>query len=441
VRIAEHEGDYREPRWAESFGPRAPQGANVTLSALPAGTLVEPVVLASADGALSRGLFYRPPGRMPRAGVHLMHPRTDQSLNYNIPPLVRAGYAVLGRAGRAVNNDVDTVHEEMLLDVAAGVRLLRDSGCEQVVLLGNSGGGSLACLYQSQALTVPGSRLPPQPYTPADLRAADLPAADGLALIGIHLGEGRVLQDMLDPSVTDERDPFGRDPELDMYDPRNGFRIPLAGIRYDPAFIERYRDAQRQRVRRLDEAARAALDAQSAAASELAALAGDAPLSRRLELERLAAQVPFLTIYRTTADPAMVDLTIDPDDRIAGGHDGHQRPDLQNWSTAGFARYLTPRAWLSTWSAESSHASTLRSLAAVTSPTLVVHYAGDVYARMRDARAITDAGAAADKAFVVVRNADHYGRPANSTASSAARVTEGTDVVAGWMTSRFPLTA
>jgi hypothetical protein len=104
------------------LGPRAPQGANVPLSALPQGTIIEPVVFTSADGALSRGLFYRPAGRRPRVGVHLMHPRTDQSLNYNVPPLVQAGYAVVGRAGRAVNNDVDTVHEEILLVTDSGSR-------------------------------------------------------------------------------------------------------------------------------------------------------------------------------------------------------------------------------------------------------------------------------------------------------------------------------
>ena len=141
------------------------------LSALPKDTIIEPVVFTSADGALSRGLFYRPAGRQPRVGVHLMHPRTDQSLNYNIPPLVRAGYAVIGRAGRAVNNDVDTVHEEILLDLAAGVRMLRDSGCERVVLLGNSGGGSLASLYQSQAQAVAASRLGRSQYTNVDLRS------------------------------------------------------------------------------------------------------------------------------------------------------------------------------------------------------------------------------------------------------------------------------
>jgi pimeloyl-ACP methyl ester carboxylesterase len=222
-----------------------------------------------------------------------------------------------------------------------------------------------------------------------------------------------------------------------MYDPGNGFRVPVTGIRYDAAFVDRYRAAQLHRVQRLDELARAALSAQARARQELAALPGDALPVQRLTLERLAVQAPFLTIYRTTADLAMADLTIDPDDRIAGGHDGHPRPDLQNWSTSGFARYLTPRAWLSTWSATSSHASTLRSLAAVTSPTLVVHYAGDVYTRMRDARALGQAAATDDKTFVLVRRADHYGRPIGDT-SSPDRVSEGTDAVVTWMTSHFP---
>jgi hypothetical protein len=134
-----------------------------------------------------------------------------------------------------------------------------------------------------------------------------------------------------------------------------------------------------QRVGRLDDLARAAIHTQADAAAAAAALPDGAPPAQRLSLERRATQVPYLTIYRTTADPAMLDLSIDPDDRTAGGHDGYPRPDLQNWSGTGFARYLTPRAWLSTWSGLSSHADTTRSLAHVTAPTLVVHYAGDVY--------------------------------------------------------------
>lgn len=244
------------------LGQHPPRGANVPLSALPPGLEYEPVNLVSADGAPSRGIVYRRKGTRPRVGVHLMHPRTDQSHNYNIGPLAAAGYLVLGRGGRSVNNDVDTVHEEVLLDVAAGVQFLREAGCDQVVLLGNSGGGSLAALYQSQATTAPAARLAPEPYTEAALRTASLPAADGLALIGIHVGEGRVLMDMLDPSVTDEHDPFGVNPDLDMYDPANGFVLPPGTVRYDRGFLERYREGQARRVRRLDELARAAISAQ-----------------------------------------------------------------------------------------------------------------------------------------------------------------------------------
>ncbi|MFY9891474.1 MAG: hypothetical protein WAK71_24410, partial [Streptosporangiaceae bacterium] len=237
------------------LGQHPPRGANVPLSALPPGLEYEPVNLVSADGAPSRGIVYRRKGTRPRVGVHLMHPRTDQSHNYNIGPLAAAGYLVLGRGGRSVNNDVDTVHEEVLLDVAAGVQFLREAGCDQVVLLGNSGGGSLAALYQSQATTAPAARLAPEPHTEAALRTASLPAADGLALIGIHVGEGRALMDMLDPSVTDEHDPFGVNPDLDMYDPANGFVLPPGTVRYDRAFLERYREGQARRVRRLDELA------------------------------------------------------------------------------------------------------------------------------------------------------------------------------------------
>jgi hypothetical protein len=96
------------------------------------------------------------------------------------------------------------------------------------VLLGNSVGRSLAALYQSQEITAPAGRLAPEPYTQADLRTACLPPADGLTLIGIHPGKERVLMNMIDPSVVDERDPFAVNAQADMYDPRHGFTLRRA---------------------------------------------------------------------------------------------------------------------------------------------------------------------------------------------------------------------
>src|ERR1700730_14124011 len=134
-------------------GRKFRSGANFRLSQVDADIEFEPVGLVAQDGGGSRGLMYRRRGTRPVVGVHLMHPRTDQSQNYSVLPLVRAGCLVLGRAGRWVNNDVATEHERLVYDMAAGVGLLKERGCEQVVLLGNSGGGTLAALYQWQAQT------------------------------------------------------------------------------------------------------------------------------------------------------------------------------------------------------------------------------------------------------------------------------------------------
>ena len=247
-----------------------PVQANVRMSDLPSDVEVTPVNLVAEDGAPSKGLLYKLERTMPKTGVHLMHPRTDQSQNYNIVPLVRAGYAVLGRGGRWPNNDVATVHEPLLLDVAAGIRLLKGEGCEQIVLLGNSGGSSLATMYQWQARRSVGERLT---MTPAgdqfDLNAFDLPPADGIVIVAGHIGEGPLLSKLIDPAVVDEADPLATDPDLDLYDPANGFVVPPESSSYSDAFLGRYRQAQQARVRRLDAKAKSLIARQRAAADTL----------------------------------------------------------------------------------------------------------------------------------------------------------------------------
>lgn len=60
------------------------QGANVQLKDLPSTFEREPLTFLSEDGAASRGVLYKKAGTKPTVGVHVMHPRTDQSQNYNI---------------------------------------------------------------------------------------------------------------------------------------------------------------------------------------------------------------------------------------------------------------------------------------------------------------------------------------------------------------------
>jgi hypothetical protein len=104
---------------------------------------------------------------------------------------------------------------------------------------------------------------------------------------------------------------------------------------------------------------------------------------------------------------------------------------------AGFAHYLSPRAWLSTWSAISSRASMLDCLPGVTVPTFFVHYAGDIFVRMTDFRQMVAAAGAADVSSTVVPHADHYGREIRDDGSLGARVTTGTAAVRDWLLERF----
>ncbi len=97
-------------------------------------------------------------------------------------------------------------------------------GFRTVVLLGWSGGGCLALLYQAQAAN------PWITHTPAgdpvDLLAADLPEADGIVLDAFHQSCAGMLRDWIDPSVLDESNPERRDPRLDLYGPDLPVRPP-----------------------------------------------------------------------------------------------------------------------------------------------------------------------------------------------------------------------
>src|SRR5262245_30486839 len=196
--------------------------------ALDPGVRREVVEHAAADGFPLTGMLYRPAKADPDVVVLAMHPRADLTRHYLAPQLTAAGYAFCGSTTRYLNHDADALHGRLAVDVAGTIAWLRERGFRKVVLLGNSGGGSLFAFYLQQALRPADRRTTQAPSgdrIPLDL--TELPAADGLVLLAAHLGEGAFLLDRLDPSVTDEADPLATDPTLDMYDPRNGYR-PMA---------------------------------------------------------------------------------------------------------------------------------------------------------------------------------------------------------------------
>jgi len=387
------------------------------------------VRLVGQDGGHARAIMYSIGGE--QTAVLMMHPRSDVSSHYLVPALLDAGYAVLAGKSRYFNNDEDCLHEAVLADIAEGVRLLRRAGYEKVVLLGNSGGGSLFSFYQAMAETPAPHRPTHTPGgTPYDLNAFDLPLSDGLLLLAAHVGEGKFLMNVIDPSVTDESDPMSCDPVLDMYNPANGFRRPPETSRYSAAFVDEYRTAQRARVARLDAIAHQQI-AENRRFTAMAAQPWFAalPLEEQIAIERRAAVGRYMLINRTDADPASCDLSLHPSQRSVGSLLG-PRPDAQNYQRGYFAHCMTPEGWLSTWSGLSSRASLVDTIATVTIPTYVLNYAGDNAIFPEDAEAIYKKSGAEDK---VLRHldGDHYG-------VGGSGKTKATEAVLTWLRERYP---
>lgn len=396
---------------------------------VPAGTVTTNVVLRTTDSAATSGSLYQPPTPTETV-VCVMHPREFMACHYLIPDIVGAGYAAWSQAPRSVGNDLRLEHEFALHDVATGLAYLRARGFKRIVLLGNSGGAGLYAYYTQQASLAGSERVTKSPAgKPSLLAELDMPAIDGFVLVGPHPGQGALLQNCIDPSVVDEDDPLSVDDSLDPLNPSNGYAGPKA-TRYEAAFVERYRAAQQARVARIDALARG-LIARRLEARQRVKSAGSAatPADRRL-----AAHSPIFNVWRTDADLRCFDLTLDPSDRKFGSL-WSADPFASNYGAVGFARQCTPESWLSTWSAQSSHAGLTKTAGALVQPVLIVEYTGDQACFPDDVQRIVASIPSSAKRHERVRG-DHHGR-ALTHDEEPGRAGAGR-LLAGWLRDTFP---
>src|SRR5262249_6527384 len=312
-------------------------------------------------------------------------------------------------------------------------------GFEKIVMLGNSGGGSLFSYYDSQARTPKGSRVAAPPGGgPPDLNQFELPTADGFIVLAAHPGQGMVLMSCLDAAVVDEADPLAADPSLDMFDERNGFKTPPAESRYSSEFLERYRAAQRARCARIDAIARRHIAEASEARAAMRAEGFAASSGEHRDFVARRAMAPrYMIVYRTQANPNYCDLSIDPSERVVGSIIS-PRPDLANYTAFGLGRIVTPDAWLSTWSGLSSYAKTCANLPKVTVPTLVVGANGDQDIFNSDVREEHEKSGATDKSIAFIEGADHFMRAGGTKANMGDPRPRLMKVLVNWTRERFP---
>jgi pimeloyl-ACP methyl ester carboxylesterase len=349
---------------------------------------------AGAGGHPCQGIYHHPAGKRPTTAFIATHYNVDFSEHYLAELLAGRGYGFLGWNTRFRGNEAHFLLDHALAEIGVGVGWLREqAGVERVVLLGNSGGGSLMAAYQSQAVE-------PNVTPVAGMRALPaiehLPAGDLFVALAAHTGRPEVLTAWLDPSVTDETDPLSVNSGLDPFNPEHG-------PPYGEEFQQAYRAAQRARNERVTDWALAQLAA----------------------MREARARDRLFCVYRTWADLRMIDPAIEPSDRRPSWcYLGE--PVKANYGVFGIGTLSTLRTWLSMWSLRTSQCAAAPHLGRITVPSLVVHATADTGVYESDARGIYDALACADKRFETIK-ADHY------LLEPATARSEAADLIASWV--------
>ncbi|MCH9642011.1 MAG: alpha/beta hydrolase [Actinomycetia bacterium] len=352
---------------------------------------------AGSGGHPCQGLYHRSADRKPKVAMIATHYQIDFSEHYLADYLATRGIGFLGWNTRFRGFESSFLLDHALVDIGVGVRWLREvQDIETVILLGNSGGGSLMAAYQANAVNrhvtpLEGMR----PATGLD----DLPGADGYVASAAHPGRPEVLTAWMDAAVVDEGDAIATDPDLDLFNERNG-------PPYDPQFIQRYRSAQVARNEAITDWAEAELIRVRAAG-----------FSDR----------PF-TVMRTWADPRMVDPALEPTKRPANMCYAGV-PAKANRSSHGIAAACTLRSWIGMWSLRYAQTRAEPHLARIHCPALVINADQDTGVYPSDAQRIYDALGGNDKTQCAI-DTDHYFTTPGARAEKA-------DTIAEWIARRW----
>lgn len=159
--------------------------------------------------------------------------------------LAKRGYPTLVMPERQHVNDPD----EILSDMSDAVDYMKQyPGVKKVVALSWSGGCTHLSAYQNIAENGV------QTFQKSDMiikysDMGELTPVDGIILLDSNWGNGSMTLLSLDPAVISEKSGKLRNPELDLFNPDNGFSPD--GSTYSDEFIRKFQKGQGERMNRL----------------------------------------------------------------------------------------------------------------------------------------------------------------------------------------------
>jgi hypothetical protein len=354
-----------------------------------------------------------------RVGIVNMHEDGNRLADIACTELVQRGFYVLCMNGRSDNNEALDFWNDLPLDVAAGVKYLKETvKATRILLYGGSGGGPLMTFYQNVALNGPSVCQGSNKLIPCGNELSGLPPADGIILRDAHPGTAVNTLRSLDPSVQREDRPDRIDAALDPFSPKNGYNSSGAS-HYSDEFKERYFKAQAVRMNRLVDGALAKLRAMKAGKyyykDDDAYVLHKSEVGRLSELD-LSIHPGTLKPHKLIKNDGTIVTEIIKSVRVPNTENAERAKSFQTGS-----KFLTVKSFLGTRAIRAGHSlndidycsnnnSTPCHLQKITVPILILGMGGHYF--LRDNEVHYEMSASADKEYVVIEGASHGIRPA-----------------------------
>ena len=399
-------------------------------------------------GRAKAALYMPDSGPAPHVGIVVTHRTGNNMSGLQNVELSQRGFMVLGLNSRFENNEASVMWEDIALDVKSAVEYARrQPGITTVLLYGGSGGGPTMSFYQAVAEKGPSYCQGPNKLVQCTDALANLPPADGVILRDPHPGNSVNAVRSLNGAVLDESNPHQIDPDLDPYNPNNGFN-PNGPSKYSEEFKQRYFRAQSDRMNRLVDMALGKLEQMEQGMGTFSD--DDALLIPRGIGARLMQLDP--SIHHSTVQPQKL---LQNDGTVSMQIVESVRPAFLNQKEANATfndgtRFLTLRSFLSANAIRSndsmddidwcsSNNSTPCALQNISVPILLGAMGGHYF--IRDNEIHYEVAASEDKDYIIVEGALHGVRPCTACETTPGQYSNSVqnffDYVANWINARF----